>query len=64
MEQLCQRSDNLSHLTGFGVISNVSDLLYFIVYVTVFTLLLDRMHGVLVDRHLKYGNHMTRCPWF
>ena len=29
--------------------SNVSDLLNFIVYVTAFVLLLDRVHGVLFD---------------
>ena len=49
MAQLCQRSDNLSHLTGFWVISIVSDLLNFIVYVIAFMLLLDRVHGVLFD---------------
>ena len=49
MAQLCQKSYNLSHLTGFLVISIVSDLLNFIVYVIVFMLLLDRVHGVLFD---------------
>ena len=49
MAQLCQKSDNLSHLTGFWVISIVSDLLNFIVYVIAFMLLLDRVHGVLFD---------------
>ena len=49
MAQLCQKSDNLSHLTGFWVISIVSDLLNFIVYVIAFMLLLDLIHGVLFD---------------
>ena len=31
------------------MISTVSDLLNFIVYVTAFLLLLDRVHGVLLD---------------
>ena len=43
MAQLCQKSDNLSHLTGFWVISIESDLLSFIVYVIAFMLLLDRV---------------------
>ena len=49
MAQLCQKSDNLSHLTGFLMISSVSNLLNVIVYVTAFMLLLDRVHGVLID---------------
>ena len=49
MAQLCPKSDNLLHLTGFLVNSNVLDLLNFIVYVTAFVLLLDRVHGVLLD---------------
>ena len=49
MAQLCPKSDNLSHLTGFGVISIVSDLLNFIVYVIAFMFLLDPVHGVLLD---------------
>ena len=49
MAQLCPKSDNLSHLTGTWVNSNVSDLLNCIVYVTAFMLLLDRVHGVLLD---------------
>ena len=49
MAQLCQKSDNLSHLTGCLVISIVSDLLNFIVYVNAFMLLLDRIHGTLLD---------------
>ena len=49
MAQFCQKSDNLSHLTGFWVIFIVSDLLNFIVYVIAFMLLLDRVHGVLFD---------------
>ena len=49
MVQLYQKSDNLSHLTGFCVISIVSDLLNFIVYVTAFMFLLDWLHGVLLD---------------
>ena len=49
MAQLCQKSDNLSHLTEFLVISFVADLLNCIVYVTVFMLLLDKLHGVLLD---------------
>ena len=47
--QLCPKSDNLSHLTGFGVISIVSDLLNFIVYLIAFMFLLDPVHGVLLD---------------
>ena len=49
MAQLCQKSDTLSHLTGFWVISIVSDLLNFIIYVIAFMLLLARVHGVLFD---------------
>ena len=49
MVQLYQKSDNLSHLTGFCVISIVSDLLNVIVYVTAFMLLLDWLYGVLLD---------------
>ena len=49
MVQHCPKSDNLSHLTGFLVNSKVPDLLNFIVYVTAFVLLLDRVHGILFD---------------
>ena len=49
MAQLCPKIDNLSHLIGFLVNSNVSDLLNFIVYVAAFVHLLDRVHGVLLD---------------
>ena len=49
MAQFFPKSDNLSHLTGFGVNSNVSGFLNVIVYVNTFVLLLDRVHGVLLD---------------
>ena len=49
MVQLCPKSDILAHLTEFLVNSNVSDLLNFIVEVTAFVLLLDRVHGVVLD---------------
>ena len=62
MAQICQKSDNLSHLTGFRVISSVSDLLKFIVFVTAVMLLLDRVHGVLLDLETINGYHMTRYP--
>lgn len=66
MVQLCQESDNLSHLTGFWVISIVLDLLNFIVYVIAFMLLLNRVlaYCLILIRHLKIikGYYMTRYP--
>ena len=49
MAQLYKKSDNLSHLTGFLVISIVSDLLNKFFYAIAFMLLLDQIHGILLD---------------
>ena len=49
MAQLCLKSYNLLYLTRFLMNSNVSDLLNCIVDETAFMLLLDRVHGVLLD---------------
>ena len=41
--------DSLSHLAGFLLISDVSDLSNVIVYVTAFILLVDEEQGILPD---------------